>query len=329
VASAQLVADRGTTAVLERSGTPRLVVDHVARSYGKTPALVDVSLELWPGEVMALLGPNGAGKTTLLSVVAGLQPPDSGRVRIEGFDVARFPRAARQHLGVAPQELALYPTRSVRDNMLLFGRLSGLTSKELQGAIADVANTLGLDGLLDRRARELSGGQQRRLHTALALLHRPRLLLLDEPTAGADVASRKDILALVNQLADEGSSILYSTHYLEEVERLDARVTFIDHGSVIASGSTRELVSAFGASGVDFSFDGTPPRLEELGGVPVDDHTVRVPTPDPERTIAELVPQLAQRGGLTSVTVLKPGLDTVFFRLTGRQYRSGEEQNDA
>lgn len=208
-----------------------LRVENVHKSYGDVQALRGVDFSIDPGEIIALLGHNGAGKTTLVSIVAGLRKPDSGSVHVAGIDVVRRPYDARIHLGLAPQDLGIYMPVSVRQNLSYFGQLSGMGGRALAERIDEVADGIGLDELLDRPAAKLSGGEKRRLHTAIALVHRPPLLLLDEPTTGADVATRARLLDLVRRLAADGTAICYSTHYLGEVETLDARVSILDEGS--------------------------------------------------------------------------------------------------
>ncbi len=193
---------------------------HIAglhKSYGAEPALRGVDLDVGEGEIVALLGPNGAGKTTLVSIVAGLRTADSGVVEVAGIDALRRSKEVRRLLGIAPQETGIYPVVSVRQNLTLFGELNGLRRRDCRQRADEVAEALALTDLLDRPAGRLSGGQKRRVHTAIAFMHRPRLLLLDEATTGADVETRAHILALVRRLSEEGCSVLYSTHYLAEV----------------------------------------------------------------------------------------------------------------
>jgi ABC-2 type transport system ATP-binding protein len=232
-----------------------LQVRGVHKSFGETKALAGVDVDLRPGQVKGLLGPNGAGKTTLVSIIAGLLSADAGTVDVAGVDVARHPEQAHRHIGLAPQELGIYPTTTVRQNLALFGRLADLRGADLKRRIDEVAEELGLDHLLERLGRQLSGGEKRRLHTACALLHRPAVLLLDEPTAGADVTTRAGLIRTVRALAENGSAILYSTHYLEEVERLCAEVMILDHGTVVAQGSCEQLVAEHRRGSVEPSLE--------------------------------------------------------------------------
>jgi len=230
---------------------PALVTEQLRKRYGDVVALEGVDLEIAAGEVVALLGPNGAGKTTLVSIAATLRRPDAGRVAVDGVDVVRLPRLARARLGLVPQELGVYPTLSVRDNLRLFGELGGLRGAELARRLAGVAELLALERLLDRPARTLSGGEARRLHTAMGVMRTVPLLLLDEPTAGADPETRLRLLALVRALAADGTGVCYTTHYLPEVDQLGASVAILDAGRIVARGSLDALVRAHGAGKVE------------------------------------------------------------------------------
>jgi ABC-2 type transport system ATP-binding protein len=304
-----------------------LIVEGVRKRYGEVTALDGVELEVSPGEVVALLGPNGAGKTTLVSVVAGLLRADAGRVRVAGFDVAREPHAARLRLGLAPQELGVYPTLSVRENLRFHGELAGLRRAELDRRVAEVAEALALGGLLRRAARTLSGGEARRLHTGMSVMGRPALLLLDEPTAGADVGMRAQLLALVRALAADGAGVCYSTHYLHEVEQLDASVAILDAGRIVARGSLAALVGRHARAGVELRFDGPPPVLEGESNVRrAPDGTLCVATDEPPAIAAARI--LARLGDATSrlraVELIEPSLESVFLDVTGRRFSAGD-----
>nr|MDP9332812.1 ABC transporter ATP-binding protein [Actinomycetota bacterium] len=191
-----------------------LSVFEVVKRYGARTALDGVSLEVERGEVLGLLGPNGAGKSTLVSIVAGLRRPDSGTVLVEGIDVVAESPAARARVGLAPQETGLYEVLTVRENLAFFADLAGMGRRARATRIDELAVALRLTALLDRTAFELSGGERRRLHTAIAFLHRPPLLLLDEATVGADVETRAALLDVVRAVANGGAAVVYSTHYL-------------------------------------------------------------------------------------------------------------------
>jgi len=237
-----------------------LIIENLSKSYGSVTALAGVDLEIGAGEIVALLGPNGAGKTTLVSIVAALLQPDSGQVRINGVDPHAHPQKARRHLGVAPQETGVYPVLSARDNLRFFGSLAGLGKGDLRRRIEEVAKAFELSRLLDRQAQTLSSGERRRLHTAMALMHSPSLLLLDEPTAGVDVEARAHLMEVVRGLADAGAAIVYSTHYLAEVEELDASVAILDRGRIVARDSVRGLIRSHGRSRIEL----VGPNLESV-----------------------------------------------------------------
>jgi ABC-2 type transport system ATP-binding protein len=300
-----------------------LTVLEVTRRYGDRVALDHVSIHVRPGEVLALLGPNGAGKSTLVSIIAGIRPPDSGFVLVDGIDVVAHPSSVSTRVGLAPQETALYEVLTVRENLAVFADLYGLRGRSRDARITEVAETLRLTTLTDRVVSLLSGGERRRLHTAIAFLHRPRLLLLDEPTVGADIETRAALLGIVQAAADEGAAVLYSTHYLPEVEALRATVAILDSGSVIAHGQLDELIATHGQAALELTFDGCAPAYlaEADNGCEV----VRIATHDPAVALASIVAKLgddAER--LRSVDLIRPSLDSVFVALTGRRYNAGE-----
>lgn len=300
---------------------------HIAglrKAYGGEPALRGVDLDVAEGEIVALLGPNGAGKTTLVSIVAGLRKADGGVVEVAGVDALRRSREVRRHLGLAPQDTGIYPVVSVRQNLTLFGELSGLTRRDARGRAEEVADALAITDLLDKQAGRLSGGQKRRVHTAIAFMHRPKLLLLDEATTGADVETRAHILELVRRLAAEGSAVLYSTHYLAEVGSLTgASVAILDVGRVIARGDVAGLVAAHAVPVLELTFHGEPPALSLPDAVVVDARRVRVPAPDPAATLMTVLPDLPA-GLLESVEIVRPDLEAVYLALTGRRYEEAD-----
>jgi ABC-2 type transport system ATP-binding protein len=230
-------------------------------------------------------------------------------------------------VGVAAQETGIYPTVTVRENLILFAELAGYRRQLRDRRIDEVAETLELTELLDRLGRQLSGGEKRRLHTAMALLHRPRVLLLDEPTTGVDVATRSRLLTAVTTLAsDEGTAVVYSTHYLPEVEALGASVAILDRGHFLARGALDDLIAAHGSGELEVTFDGPAPRLAG-DGFDVDGSVLRVSTERPGAVMAELVAQLRDDADrVRSVDVRRPSLESVFMALTGRRYSADAEQ---
>ena len=215
----------------------------------------------------------------------------------------------------------MYLSLRVRDNLRFFAGLAGLSRARVATRIDEVAEGLGLTPLLDRRASQLSGGERRRLHTAIALLHRPALVLLDEPTTGADVVTRAQILELVRGLADRGSAIVYSTHYLPEIETLDADVAFIDRGRIVARGRAAELVRDHGTSVLELTFVDVVPSSARIDGAVVDGATVRIPSADPAARAAEMLPALGRDTRLLkSIEIVRPSLESVYLTVTGRPY---------
>ena len=207
-----------------------LEITGLRKAYGDHEVLRGVDLEASAGEIVGLLGPNGAGKTTLVSIVAGLRRADAGTVTVDGIDALAHPERAREVLGLAPQELGIYPVLSVERNLRFFAELSGLTGRRLRERVIEVADALDLTKLLGQRASTLSGGQKRRLHTAMALVHEPKVLFLDEPTVGADVRTRNRILQVVRLRAEAGCAVVYTSHYLTEIEDLAATVAVLEAG---------------------------------------------------------------------------------------------------
>jgi ABC-2 type transport system ATP-binding protein len=218
-----------------------LIAEGLVKRYGARLALAGFDLTVAPGEIAGLIGPNGAGKTTFVEIVTGLVRPDAGQVLVCGRNALRSGRAVRRLIGVAPQEIALYQTVTVRENLRLFGGLAGLRGRDLDAAIAQVLDELALGPVAGQRTGALSGGQRRRVQAATAMVASPPLLLLDEPTAGADPETRSALLAAVRARAAAGTAVLYTTHYLPELAELEATLALVRGGVVIARGTQEEL----------------------------------------------------------------------------------------
>jgi ABC-2 type transport system ATP-binding protein len=297
-----------------------LDVTGLSKAYGSRQALDSVDLEVAQGEISALLGRNGAGKTTLVSIIAGLLSADSGSVVIGGIDSSSDPHRAQANLGLAPQETGVYPTLSCRDNLRLFTGLAGMGRSEARSAIDELAELLGLTDLLDRRAKQLSGGERRRLHTAIALVGRPSLVLLDEPTVGADVQTRSQLLGVVRDLARNGAAVVYSTHYFPELAELDASVVILERGQVLARGSINEVVAQHSVGTVELVFAGSPPdiaRLHPGSTVTTCGSCVRIETHDTAGVASAILAELDTRVvKLCGLTVSEPSLESAFLQLT-------------
>ena len=280
-----------------------LVLRDLRKRYGTAaPAVDGLSLEVRRGEVFGLLGPNGAGKTTTVSMIAGLLAPDEGTVELLPFGSPRTPEV-RRHIGVAPQALALYDGLSGAENVALFGQLYGLAKGALARRVAAAIAFVGLEDRAPDRVATYSGGMKRRLNLAVALVHEPELIVLDEPTVGVDPQSRNLIFDNMLALRSQGRTLVYTTHYMEEAERLCDRVAIVDGGRLLALGTVSELIAAHGE---------TPVLVAEVAG-----EERRIPTHDP---LAELN-ALAARERVTSFKVERPGLEQVFLQLTGRHLR--------
>lgn len=296
-----------------------LRVDRVCKAYGSTRALVDVSLQIGPGEVLGLLGPNGAGKSTLISIVAGLLPADRGSVLVCGHEVGSGSFATRQLVGFAPQDLGLYLQLSVRANLRFFGEVAGVTGTELKSRIDELSSLLDLGDTIDRRPHELSGGEKRRVHTAIAILSRPALLLLDEPTAGVDVHTRQRILEVVKGLANEGVAICYTTHYLHEAEEVAKSAVIVADGEIVAAGTIAELVQRECEAVLELRLDGdVPAELERMSMSHGHESVVHLPAPDVGTAIAEALAVVDHRQ-VRSIEVVRPSLENVYLNITGRR----------
>jgi linearmycin/streptolysin S transport system ATP-binding protein len=303
-----------------------LEIRDLSKSFADRRALDGVSLELHPGEILGLLGPNGAGKTTLVRSVASRVVPESGTVRVLGFDAAD-PRA-RAVRGWVPQEIALYSLLSPRENLWTFGRYQGLSGEALERGIAASLDWVGLADRADDKTDKLSGGMKRRLNIAAGTIHEPRVLLLDEPTVGVDPQSRERIYAMIGELKARGVSLLYTTHYMEEAERLCDRIAIIDHGKVIASGTKEELVRRTVGTRQAVAVDAAIAIPAALGerlaalGAQRDGQQVRLSVEDPAGEIRRLLDLFHSAGVPVTDLVLKaPTLEEVFLRLTGRELR--------
>jgi ABC-2 type transport system ATP-binding protein len=274
----------------------------IKKSFGKTIAVDGISFEVKPHEIFGLLGPNGAGKTTTVNMAVGLVKPDSGAVELSDFGSPKNPKV-RAKIGVAPQTLSLYEDLSAQENLECFGKVYGLSGKRLQERVAWALDFVGLSERKNDRVKKFSGGMKRRLNLAVALVHNPEYLILDEPTVGVDPQSRNAIFENIEQLKKEGCTIIYTTHYMEEAERLCDRVGIMDRGKLLALDTVDALIKQHGGNS-----------------------TVIVEKTDGEQTIEtknpiEEILKLQKKTEIHSFRVLNPSLETVFLSLTGRTLR--------
>lgn len=308
-----------------RAEAPPLRVDGVVKRFGDVTAMAGVSFEIRPGACFGLLGPNGAGKSTLIRSIVGRVRLDAGRISIFGHPVGST--EARGELGWVPQELAVYPLLTCRENLQAFGKYQGLYGRKLEDAIAWCLDWASLADRAESTVKTLSGGMKRRLNMAAGLIHRPRLVLLDEPTVGVDPQSRNRIFEMVEALRNSGTTIIYTTHYMEEAERLCDWIAIIDHGQIIAEGTKETLVAqAFGArSSVTMHVGAGRVDVERWAaarGCTAQDAAVHCSVEKPAE-IAELL-EAANRDGLEVLDVMmqRPNLESVFLHLTGKELRS-------
>jgi len=307
---------------------PFLEVRDLRKSYGATVALDGVSFQVAEGEMFGLLGPNGAGKTTLLSIVSCLLEPGGGEVRFAGRRVHPSEKAIRRHIGIVPQELAIYGELTARENLQFFGALYGLPGARLRRRVGEVLAAVGLQDRADARADTFSGGMKRRLNFGAALVHRPHLLLLDEPTTGVDPQSRNHIFQEVRRLNADGVTVVYTSHYMEEVQALCPRIGIIDHGRLIALGSLHELLQKMTGL-VRFRVPEVTAALrQKIKDIP-DAHlaerngaVLELECRDVKATLLRLVGVLNElRMEFISLETEEPNLEGVFLHLTGRALR--------
>lgn len=306
-----------------------LQVERLSKRFGDIQAVERVSFQVEPGAIYGLLGPNGAGKTTCISMICGLLTPDEGSVVVDGLDFWSQPTRAQRLMGVVPQEVALYEELSGEENLIFWGKLAGLSLTDARSRSAELLSALNLTDRRKDLVKEYSGGMQRRINLGCALLHRPKLLLLDEPTVGIDPQARARILDFVRELAAGGTSILYTTHYLEEAETLCDRIGIIDHGELLAEGTLDELQAKLGGDRlfvIDGQFDGIEPNSwddfvehyhviqHRAGQLVLASRDARHPA-ECLRELLELPVQVE------NVTLKKPTLNDVFLQLTGRELR--------
>jgi ABC-2 type transport system ATP-binding protein len=321
---------------------PVLEVTSLLKAYGDRPALRGVSFSLAKGETFGLLGPNGAGKTTTLQIVCGLLRADDGSATVHGIDVGKDTAGAQRLIGYLPQETAVFPPLSVRRNLRFVAELRGLRGRTRDQRVAEVLEELDLGSLADRRCGELSGGEQRRVSLGMALVHRPPVLVLDEPTSGIDVTTRRVLHEWIHATKAAGTTILYSTHYLEEAQALCDRVAILDRGAIVVCDSVASLMSTFGSGLLEVRGAGPvhAELLHELeracrevfvadtatarpGGqnlvrvTDVGDRVV-VSCPDPQQVLVPALKAYLEHGtAVVDVTVSPPTLESAFLAVTG------------
>jgi ABC-2 type transport system ATP-binding protein len=310
---------------------------NLVKKYGDTAVVNDVNIAVQKGEIFGLLGPNGAGKTTIISMVTGLLAPTSGRITVDGLDLRTDTNAVKAKLGLVPQELALYPTLSARDNLRFFGSIYGLGGKRLRDRVDAMLALVELTERADEAIEAYSGGMKRRVNIAAGLLHQPQVLFLDEPTVGVDPQSRNAIFEGVEDLNRAGMTVIYTTHYMEEAQRLCHRVAIIDHGQIIALDTPAALISSLGGGILVLGLE-DPEHSPDLGRVAAvmdkvntlpavksttrDNGHLKIETHRFQEALMGIIDITNQQDvRITSMEKWEPNLESVFLHLTGKKLR--------
>jgi ABC-2 type transport system ATP-binding protein len=315
--------------------TTMLTVTELSKNYGDIVAVDRISFSAAKGQIFGLLGPNGAGKSTTINCIAGLLQPTSGHATVAGHDVVADGKAARGNLGVVPQELALYDDLPAVENLRYWGRAYGLGGQALEDRVNAVLETIGLGDRARDLPKEYSGGMKRRLNFGCGIVHKPPVILLDEPTVGVDPQSRARIFDMVEAERDAGACVLYTTHYMEEAERLCDSLAIIDHGKLIAQGSVAELRAKLGARDVlqltgHFPIDPTKQAISalvervnaDLEFLAQEEHSITLSLSQASQHLPAIYEAVSGTGGRVTETNLRsPNLETLFLLLTGKELR--------
>jgi len=305
-------------------------VKNLKKSFGDFQAVQDANFTAVSGEVLSLLGPNGAGKSTTISMLSGLLNPTAGDASIMGHSVMKEPAAAKKSLGVVPQDIALYPDLSARENLVFWGKMYGLRGTDLKQRVDEVLEIIGLTDRQKDQVGKFSGGMKRRVNIGAALLHKPEVVIMDEPTVGIDPQSRRHILDNVKELNQQGMTVLYTTHYMEEAAELSHHIAIMDKGKVIAYGTHDELIKMVGEqTRIDLTLNTEAAKIlsawQKVDGVSkIDslDGKVTALVDDSNRVLPHLFETASRENvRITSVDIQEPNLETVFLHLTGRALR--------
>ncbi len=299
-------------------------IEALTKNYGQFTAAEEINFEINSGEIFGLLGPNGAGKSTTINCISGLLKPTLGEISINQFSVISDAIKAKASLGLVPQDLALYEDLNGLENLNFWGQAYGLTGEKLKERITTVLEQVGLTSRAKDLVSTYSGGMKRRLNFACAILHEPKALLLDEPTVGVDPQSREHLLTAVEQLKAQGTAVLYTTHYMEEAERLCDRIAIIDHGKIIAMGTVDELRSQMGEKDLitlhgDFS-GVEQTEMAAFETIEWQDHTIRLMAENAAAKLTELLNSFPS-GTIKQTAVQQASLESLFIKLTGRELR--------
>lgn len=305
-------------------------IKNLCKSFGSKKAVDNVSLEIEEGEVFGLLGSNGAGKSTLISMLSTLIKPDAGEITVGGYDLSEKPSEIKKFFGLVPQEIALYPTLTAKENLFFWGRMYGLGGRLLKERVEEGLELAGLSDRAKDRIESFSGGMKRRINVAAALLHHPRAIIMDEPTVGIDPQSRNHILETVQRLNKEGMTVIYTSHYMEEVELLCTRIAIMDGGKVIAAGSKEELQKLVGEtetiniriSNMSGKEKSLIEKIEGVESVTVGEDKITIAVRDADSVLASVISQFdALKCKIHSINIDETNLERVFLHLTGKALR--------
>jgi ABC-2 type transport system ATP-binding protein len=305
-------------------------VENLHKSFADIQAVQGVSFEVQQGEIFSLLGPNGAGKTTTISMLATLLRPDQGDARVMGHSIRHDPMGVKSVLGVVPQEIALYEDLSARENLIFWGKMYGLRGSALKKRVEEVLETIGLSDRANGRVEKFSGGMKRRVNIGVALLHKPQVIFMDEPTVGIDPQSRRNILDSVVNLMHQGMTVLYTTHYMEEAQELSDHIAIMDHGKLIACGTRAELVKIVGQMDrLTLTINTESERvldawlaIEGVEKITAENGSLNILVDDSNQVLPRLFEAAAsQQVRITGVDIQEPNLEAVFLHLTGRALR--------
>jgi ABC-2 type transport system ATP-binding protein len=305
-------------------------VQDLYKSFGETHAVQGVSFEVGQGEIFSLLGPNGAGKTTTISMLSCLLKPDKGDALIMGHSIGAEAMGVKSVLGVVPQDIALYEDLTARENLTFWGKMYGLRGPALKSRVHEVLEIIGLSDRAGERVGKYSGGMKRRVNIGVALLHKPQVIYMDEPTVGIDPQSRRNILDSVVALKNQGMTVLYTTHYMEEAQELSNQIGIMDHGKMIACGTHEELVKLIGQqTRIDLRVNVEPSRILDawqavkgVSHVSAEEEQISALVEDSNEVLPRLFESAAHASvRITSVEIREPNLEAVFLHLTGRALR--------
>lgn len=306
-----------------------LKIAHLSKSFDSIKAVDDISLEVKKGEIFGLLGPNGAGKTTTISMIASLLRPDTGKIYIDALDIETDLKKIKKMMGVVPQEMAFYEELSAKENMIFWGKLQGVGRKTLEERIRFYLEKTGLLGRENDPLKKYSGGMKRRINLIIGLIHQPKLLLLDEPTIGIDVQTRLNIYEIIKEASFQGTTILYTTHNLQEAEELCHRIGIMDQGKILAEGTLTELIKIVGEKDIalisgDFSAERGRKilsSLKETTVISLEDGKIMLSL-DASKKIPVLLQDFFKEGiSINDVSIKQPNLESVFLKLTGKELR--------